>query len=613
MNVERRRAHSWLFGARLVCILSLAAVACDNRMHDGSCGSQVAGELKLGVWWGSSPQMVAQSSASGAAVGSTNASSSDVDRPPNAEARALDQLIVEYTDCNEFVEPKKEPYNNKAELTAALDALPDNPSPEQLDALPDVVQLNAGETAFRYAPCLGRESTILAPISADLWKPGTWETKPDRKVADSNGRTPNNRRLADGAVWYEKREHTYQTYANQNERPTTELKDWIYEDVERWIKPFITRAPDAACSDASASKTLVAHASPAGNVKSLVTSSGSAASGDGPPSIANSFDEFAEGRLMRVEPSPYWMAPIAVHHLNRLYVNIDLAKDLLGQQDVSDHFEKLTLEAWLNELQVWSSKPGVPLLALPKTRESAWALSLLAAENLKIAYTKGPASRPDATAREVASQVMKAMDVLVRVSQESPWTVADAMDAVAKGRAVFTVMGDWSYPDVKDDGKVLMVPFPGTHNVLVYTIDGFVGLNKRRLPGVDGATEQAKAWMKAISDEAVAEDFAATKGAVSIYDWFKKTVLECAAKAAGKDSEEKEVDASGVPLDCMVVPALSMSGTGCDGAAVFSDWLADPSDANRTRVETSLATGECLPPPPPPTPPPSPGSGANLR
>lgn len=600
MNVGRRRAHSRLYGARLVCILSLGAIACDNRMHDGSCGSQVAGELKLGVWWGSSPQTTAQSSASGAA----NASPSDVASPPNAEAEALDQLIVEYSDCNEFVNPEKVPYNDKAELTAALDALPDNPLPEQLGTLPDVVQLNAGESAFRYAPCLGRDSTILAPISADLWEPGTWETKPDRKVADSNGRTPNNRRLADGAVWYEKREHTYQTYYTEDEPPTTVPVDWIHEDVERWIKPFISRAPDAACSAASASKTLVAHASPASSAMSLVTSSGIATVGDQPSSVANSFDEFAEGRLLRSEPSPYWMAPIAVHHVNRLYINIDLAKDLLGQQDVSDHFEKLTLEAWLNELQVWSSKPGVPLLALPKTRESAWALSLLAAENLKIAYTKGPASRPDATAREVASQVMKAMDVLVRVSQESPWTVADAMDAVAKGRAVFTVMGDWSYPDVKDEGKVLMVPFPGTHNVLVYTIDGFVGLNKRRLPGVDGATVQAKAWMKAISDEEVAADFAATKGAVSIYEWYKNTVRECAADAAGKDPEKKEVDASGVPLDCMVVPALSMSGPGCDGAAVFSDWLEEASDENRERVETALETGECpSPPPPKPSPP----------
>lgn len=573
MNVQRRRASSLPQGTHLAWVVVLGAMACDNTMDDGPCGGQVAGQAKLAVWWGASPQTPET-------YGSGEIRVRDVppepDRTLNAEEKALSQLIGQYRQCNQ-VELATVNYDDKAQLKAALNGLDPNPDPAQIAELPDVVQLNAGETAFAYAPCLGLGSTRLAPIPGELWEQGEWGTLPDLKVLQANGLTPNGRRRAEGAVWYEMRDFFGET---QMPGKAATQEPWIYEDRAAWIKQFIARDPNAVCGAAVTN-----------DASSTATAS----------TLTPVLQEPASSASLTGDPETYWMAPIAVHHINKLYFNITAVKDLLGldasvdQAVVAKVFDTMSLADWLSNLEKWhAANPDVALLALPKEKSSAWALTLLAVENVKNALTKGPASHADVTDQEVAPEVMRIMDVLLSVAQQKEWTVAEAMQAVESGQAVFTVMGDWSYPDVNHT-EVAMVSFPGTHNVFVYTIDGFVSLNKRQQAGAAGATPQANAWMKTISDRTVASDFAHSKGAISIHDWTKE-VRKCAYEA------DKNLDDAGLPkpLDCMVVPALAMSNPGCDGAPVFWDWVNDPSADNRARVETALATGVCTAPASPP-------------
>lgn len=458
-------------------------------------------------------------------------------------------LVDSYVeDCNPFVDVDKQRHSDKAQLIDKLDALPSTPTRADLDALPDVVQLNAGETALQYSPCAREGSKILAPLGYSF----AWDS-PDAGV-DSDV-TASGNKLADGAVRYQRWPKPLGLEMRGQEKG---YDDDIYEDQARWLRPYLS------CD--------------------------------------------SEG------VRDFWMAPIAIHHLNRLYFNVAAAQRLkwpprtqksppliqleapkpdgeiiANIEDISGRLGSLDLTGWLELL---SYNPGQTIFALPNGTGSGWALNLLAAENIRVARNLELQQPPMAMNEQVAIDVMRAMTTIRAVSQPDGivWSVGDAMGAVKRGDAVFTVMGDWSYPDVADAG-VQMIPFPGTQHALVYTIDGFVGVNQNQVDGPTGATKQARAWLRTVDDETVASEFAKTKGAVSIKDWLKRKVPECAETAYDDYDAQDERD-NVKRKDCWVVPAMSMRGQNCDAATELLDWVREPKDSKYLEAQVRLA--ECM-------------------
>jgi hypothetical protein len=125
-------------------------------------------------------------------------------------------------------------------------------------------------------------------------------------------------------------------------------------------------------------------------------------------------------------------------------------------------------------------------------------------------------------------------------------------------------MGDWAYPEV-DPNKVGMGTFPGTQNTLVYTIDGFVAIDKDESDSIRKPTPQAEAWMEVVSQWDTASSFAITKGATSIHGW-EDTVQTCANEAARH------------LRDCMVIPALSMTERPCKIEDAMYEWVFRDSE-----------------------------------
>lgn len=515
-RAPRRRFDDsvWFAGS----ILGLSLLACDGRMNDGSCGSQATGTLQLAVWWQTETNSAGEFE--------------------NAEAAALQGLIGSYaTRCNPDVGVHPQEHQNKAQLIAKLDALSITPTRAELDALPDVVQLNAGDTALKYTACAGLGSKILAPLGYSAWVSEERDLPEAGIVSDV---TALGNRLDEGAVWYERFENTGPGLGNPD--PFTHH---IHKDTARWLRPYLSCEVDGVAE-------------------------------------------------------PY-VAPIAIHHVNRLYYNVEAALSLFGSDRVTTVIRgiktlqspspgwlpphspkelrevllKIPFSEWLNLL---SANGGTKaLVALPSDPASGWALNLLAAENIRVAQNLERGQPPMTMNSEVAANVMSAMAQLKAVSQLNSgqaWSVTEAMDAVKRGDAVFTVMGDWAHPDVVDAG-VEMVPFPGTRHARVYTIDGFVAVNQKQVNGADGATKQAHAWLAVIDDETVAADFARTKGARSVKDWLDNEVLTC-AKAA---YEDKDDEGKSTRKDCWVVPAISMQGQGCDAAEELQRWASPHNDS----------------------------------
>lgn len=518
----------------VVAVGSPLTLGCDNTMDDGQCGSQVAGSLNLGIWWGTTdakevrPQTTYGFGGLGV-FGAGLALGSSFSPPPpqssedtnTAEDDAYIGLVRNYERCNPDVDATTDNREDKAALLSKVEALPAQPSAEELRGIPDLFQTNAGQTALQYAACGARSSTILAPLSAELWPDGAWSSP---ALPDVPQVTDHGNRLEDGAVWLQRIVRN-SPYADDS----AEVLRRIYPDKSRWIRDYIS------CE------------------------------GDG--------------------ERQYWVAPIAIHHLNRLYFNRNALANLMPEAAASESPDFGNVEAWLTRLEQWSRQDSelIPF-ALPNDDTSGWAVNLLAAENVRVALNLASGRPPNAAEGDL--EVLHVMERLRAVSQlgktGEEWSVAEAMQAVADGKALFTVMGDWSYPDVGPKG-VGMTFFPGTKYARVYTIDGFAAVNKNRVPGIEGATQQARAWMRTITSPSVADEFAADKGALVVSDWLQE-VGNCALEAA-KDPKH--------PGDCWVMPALSMSAPQCDTADMLRDWLSDPSFPQARLNAAEQLAGRC--------------------
>jgi hypothetical protein len=444
----------------------------------------------------------------------------------SAEARALEGLRSNFNRCNDEATAEVQPYDDKAELMQKLDALLLAPSQAELDALPDVFQLNAGDTTLKYAP-------LLASFGDFLWESNYWDSPEVGPVPEHTGL---GNALSKGAVWREPVD------PSPNARPSVD--SWIYQDRSNWVLPNIS------CY--------------AGEHR-------------------------------------YQMVPIAIHHVNRLYYNIDAARRWLASKRepnvptnlkkslqttspfelpddsnaIKARLEALSLSDWLEMLkpQMLATDAAGQLktvVALPSDSGSGWALNMLAAENVKVALNLAAKRAPTEMNETVAFEVMSAMDTIREASQlvanGESWSVQRAMLAVRQGEAVFTVMGDWSFPDVGEG--VGMIPFPGTQHALVYTIDGFVALDKHQASAENEGEVMllARAWLRTVNDPDVAAQFAHTKGAISVGDWLSTEVKRCADEA---------FDAKPVAQDCWVVPAMSMSGQNCEAAAALLSWASE--------------------------------------
>jgi hypothetical protein len=509
VNIRQRSQKAYSMKYWLGSVAALGVLGCDSTMDDGRCGSQAAGSANLAVWWGT---------ASGASEPSAS------DDPENAEGRALGGLIDKYKRCNPDVTPTTQSYPDKAALIEKLNDLPLEPTPAELNELPDVVQLNAGETALAYSACDGKTTPSIAPV---LVIPNTQPPTIDPWASPEVGTVPDftyfGNALAEGAVWFQYRKSPAQAVEYGGMSP---YEPWIYQDKAKWLRRYI--------------------------------------------SCQVGYER------------QYWVTPIGIHHLNRLYYNIDAVRDTLSLgegEDPKPHLQELSLAAWVAVMG--RPRPqGQSWFALPNDHSSGWALNLLAAENIKVSLNLAAGRTASETDVDNAMQVMNVMHFIRRVSQApgKTWSVKESMAAVEDGRAVFTVMGDWSLPDV-DPTAVGMIDFPGTRNALVYTIDGFVSVNKNPTPGKAGATSQAKAWMHTVSDQDVASQFAAEKGAVTIGNWLENVVKNCA----------EEANKAGT--DCWVVPALSMRNQRCDAAETMLAWAHYPA-GNREKAISHLVSCE---------------------
>lgn len=553
MNMgDRKRTSNWERRS-VVPLAMLGALGCDNTMDDDPYGSQVAGTMQIAVWWGTpsaEPALTAPGPTGSSTLGPsempagpTGYASDPIlvegtDRRADAENAALRELIWRFKGHNGDVNVDPHNYEDKAELVGQLDALPSQPDASELQHLPDVVQLNAGETALAYSPCGGKTSQILAPLKPSLWAPHTWES-PDWGI-DTPTVTRHNHSLEDGAVWY----GSVSRFGYEGTPSST--SDEIYPHKSLWIQQFLSCQIE--------------------------------------------------------DKRQAWVAPIAVHHLNHLYFNIDAMRKLLNVSDPQAVLEQMDLPKWLSFLEHWQTEftEGV-VMALPSDPSSGWALNLLAAENLKVVFSLAASLPADTDDPDVAHRVMEAMTTLRNVSQllrpaptstglrltrlpippVNVWSVQKAMNAVESGEALFTVMGDWAYPDVRRSGKVGMLHFPGSKHVRVYTIDGFVALKKLPHPEDAGATAQARAWMLSTTDPDAARAFADAKGATTLEDWLDDSIRRCAKTASAADQ------------DCWVIPALSLRGENCGGADAMLDWALDPDAENRARAEVSLRSIAC--------------------
>jgi len=504
---RRFDVRAWPVGAMAAVI----ALACDASMRDDPCGSQAAGVVNVATWWGN--------------------------QTGSAEAQALAGLKEDFSYCNRQATAEVDDYTDKAALMQTLDALLATPSSVMLETLPDVIQLNAGDTALPY-------TGLLTAFKDASWDSERWHS-PD-VVGLVPEITRNKNKLADGAVWFEPAMAS-PGVKNAGNQP------WMYEDRRRWVLPYISTN----------------------------------------------------------EGHSYHVVPIAIHHVNRLYYNINRVRTWLPKRSsrgdgivskliplppVKDDLKALTLSEWLDRLEATSeSEPGErPIVfALPNDDASGWALNLLAAENVKIAFNlekklaADQTRAPSATSEYISKEVMDRMETIRRASQAATsdvrWSVQRAMEAVESGEAMFTVMGDWSYPDLNKQGEqVGMIPFPGTKHARVYTIDGFAAVDKTN-------ALLGRAWLRMVNDPGVASRFAETKGAIGITDWLEREVKECASTAYNESLEDVASGANAEGKDCWVVPAMSMRGQACDAGNQLLEWVRSPTTENRRRVEAELA------------------------
>lgn len=208
--------------------------------------------------------------------------------------------------------------------------------------------------------------------------------------------------------------------------------------------------------------------------------------------------------------------PLGVHRLNVLFYNTELFERARQRgaeldQEIVDPSELGSVEEFLNLLEQiaqWSlaDDEGDPVTPLALGNESSWPILIAAFENLLAAYPdhvyealwQGPAGAAESDVLPAAlgrlASDLRRLGAMSNLDERISWQTA--VERVAKGRALFSIMGDWAWAQVPDglQGRVAAVPFPGTQGTYVYTPDTFA------VPRVDDSGASAHLWLREVVD-----------------------------------------------------------------------------------------------------------------
>lgn len=188
----------------------------------------------------------------------------------------------------------------------------------------------------------------------------------------------------------------------------------------------------------------------------------------------------------RDDPSgAFYAVPVGIHRLNVLIYN----RDVLDRHDLKPE-ELVDFPAFLAALHNIEVDDGTQL---PKVKPivvpgDLWPMSLLLAENVMLAvvgkeafeaHWEWKANGETSDGVDLPPPVQESLAAMAPFvhlpdcedGSGEACSRADAIEEVKRGRAAFTVMGDWVIPDLKDSPHVGAMPFPGTKPYFVYTAD----------------------------------------------------------------------------------------------------------------------------------------------
>lgn len=187
--------------------------------------------------------------------------------------------------------------------------------------------------------------------------------------------------------------------------------------------------------------------------------------------------------------------PIGMHRVNVLYVNTEVYEQAveaatlqgvayppLGEIRTAEEFVQLAETTAELHLLTADAQEIVPI-ALSATE--GWPLQLLAHDSLLASYSESAyrgtwMGRPDGQTEEELTEYfamladhVERLGAVSNMSDGNGWT--EAIDLVASGSALFTVMGDWGAARLEGATaqRVDLVPFPGLEDRFVYTVDSF--------------------------------------------------------------------------------------------------------------------------------------------
>lgn len=190
--------------------------------------------------------------------------------------------------------------------------------------------------------------------------------------------------------------------------------------------------------------------------------------------------------------------PIGVHRINNLFYNQEVFDQLQALATAQDKIltvpsELSSLEELLEELRViaslgYATRSGAPFVPLEISSLNEGPLTILAFENVLLslgqrAYEtlwQGQLDKPGfADEAQLRAALTKMLGHLHELASFAGGTTRiswqEALRAVGKGDALFTVNGDWGWAQLIDGSAdaVRTTTFPGTDDAFVYTPDSF--------------------------------------------------------------------------------------------------------------------------------------------
>jgi glucose/mannose transport system substrate-binding protein len=238
--------------------------------------------------------------------------------------------------------------------------------------------------------------------------------------------------------------------------------------------------------------------------------------------------------------------PIGVHQVNYMYANKDLLEFVEGKlsKNIEEQTTAAVFAAFLEDsrkvlAQAFGESAPVPIAIAVTDSDGpqSWPFELLIFDNLMASFPK----LYDAVWRgieyadfgvernnwwEAVRRVVDQSQLKLGPESELTWTAA--LQKVADGSALFTVMGNWATAEFRPEqwSEVVPLPFPPTSSRFVYTPDSIV---VPRTPD-DAGGAAARVFLENLQDTQVLVDFAVAKSAVppqpGLEERFKQALAE---------------------------------------------------------------------------------------